>query len=203
MKKIALFLILLCLVAGSVEAQSSKKKSSSKKKKKEETALKERIWYGGSFVLGFNGQNGYSFFQFGLAPMVGYKILPWLSAGPRIAPTYGSVKGPSNVGLSRANLLDFEYGMFTRAKIYNAIYVQGELGRRSTANPIFGNVGSDGKVPIIRTTRTDYLVGAGYAQGAGGWGSDITVLYNIAVANDITNLYESPLVIRFGLTYNF
>jgi hypothetical protein len=195
---------MLCLAIASVDAQSSKKKSSSKKKKKEETSFfKEKLWYGGSFNLGFSGQQGYSAFQFGVAPMVGYKFTSWLSAGPRIAPTYVSVKGPSNVGVSRANIIDLEYGLFTRLKVYNAIYLQGEAGKRSIANPLFGNVGADGKVPKIRTSRTDYLVGGGYSQSTGGWGSDISVLYNIAVANDVKNVYESPLVIRFGLTYNF
>jgi hypothetical protein len=205
MKKTSLILLMLCLAIASVDAQSSKSKSKSKKKQKEETSFfKEKLWYGGSFNLGFSGQQGYSVFQFGLAPMVGYKFTSWLSAGPRLAPTYISVKGPSNVGQSRANIVDFEYGLFTRLKVYNAIYLQGEAGKRSIASPLFGNVGSDGKVPTIRTTRTDYLVGGGYCQSAdGGWASDISILYNIAVANDINNVYESPLVFRFGLTYNF
>jgi hypothetical protein len=203
MKKMSLLLLVLCLAFTQGMAQSTKKKSSSKKKKKEEYSLKQHLWYGGSFVLGFSGQNGYNAFQFGVAPMVGYKFTNWLSAGPRIAPTYLSVKGPSNVGVSRANLLDFEYGLFTRAKIYNGIYIQGEYGGRSLASPLFGNVGSDGKVPIIRERRTDYLVGGGFSQSDGGWGTDISILYNIAVAQDLTNLYESPLVFRFGLSYNF
>jgi hypothetical protein len=203
MKKYALFLLLVLFSASLTMAQSSKSKSKSKKKDSKDSIWKDKLWYGGGVVLGFQGSGGYSVFQFGLAPMVGYKILPWLSAGPRIAPTYISVKGPSNVGTSRANLLDLELGVFTRAKVYEGFYLQGELGSRSSQVPYFGNVGADGKVPKERARRTDYQVGAGYSQSDGGWGTDMTVLYNIAVANDLNNVSESPLTFRFGLTYNF
>lgn len=206
MKKYLFFALILCFASTQGMAQFSKSSSKKKKKKeKSEFSLKEKLWYGGSFTLGFNGVNNYSVFQFGLAPMVGYKFTSWLSAGPRIAPTYVSVKGPSTGpnGISRANVVDVEYGLFTRVKVYNAIYLQGEAGKRSLANPLFGSVGADNKVPVQRISRTDYFVGAGYAQSDGGWGTDLTVLYNIAVANDINNVYESPLVFRFGLTYNF
>jgi hypothetical protein len=201
MKKICLFVLLICLVATQGVAQSSKSKSKSKKKEKESVSLKEKLWYGGSFALGFNGQNGESVFQFGLAPMVGYKFTPWLSAGPRIAPTYLSYKAATSFGNLRASWVDFEAGLFVRAKVFGSIYLQGEGDRRSFGGPD-GTILPNNRLRIQRSSRTDYLIGGGYSQGAGGWGSDISVLYNVSVANDV-NTFESPLVFRFGLTYNF
>jgi hypothetical protein len=75
--------------------------------------------------------------------------------------------------------------------------LQGEIGKKSS------KIDSDGFLSSNRMWRTDYQVGAGYSQSDGGWGTDMTVLYNIAVANDLDNISESPLTFRFGLTYNF
>lgn len=192
MKKFAIMLLVLALAVTQGMAQSSKKKSSSKKKKKkEEYSLKHHLWYGGSVVLGFSGQQGFSVLQLGIAPMVGYKFTPWLSAGPRIAPTLLAVKEPS---VGRYNILDLEYSLFTRAKVINGIYGQAEYGGRLYKIGKFGQ----------REHRFQTLVGGGFSQSAdGGWGTDISILYNITVARDLNNIYESPLVFRFGFSYNF
>jgi hypothetical protein len=220
MKKICLFLLLLCVSLGTVQAQSSKSKKKSKAKDKKETkskkntkkdkdedeySFKDKLWYGGSFVLGYNQQGNAGILAIGVSPMVGYKVLPWLSIGPRIAPTFVAYKAINNSGgISRGRTVDFEYGVFTRIKAFGSIYVQGEAGRRSFGEPFFGN-SNPNKIQFNRTQRVDYLLGGGFAQGAGGIGSDITILYNLAAANssDINRFNESPLVIRFGLTYKF
>ena len=51
-----------------------------------------RLWYGGGFNIGFGGYNGFSSFNFGLSPMVGYKIVRPLSAGVRVAYDFNSLK---------------------------------------------------------------------------------------------------------------
>ncbi len=191
MKKFAIILLVLALALTQGIAQSSKKKASStKKKKKEEYSLKEHIWYGGSVLLGFSAQQGSSALQVGVAPMVGYKFTKWLSAGPRIAPTLIAVKETS---LGRYNALDFEYSLFTRAKIINGIYGQAEYGGRLFKIGKFGD----------REHRFQTLVGGGISQSNGGWGSDVSILYNLQVARDLNNVRESPLVLRFGFSYNF
>ena len=204
MKKYFVFALILLFTATLATAQSTKVKTASKKKKKkEESFWKTKVWYGGGFNLGFGGQQGYSVFQFGLSPMAGYKILPWLSAGPRLAPTYLSIKSFDQTGTPRrVNVVDWEIGGFLRAKIYGGVYAHGEVGNRWLSNPLFFNADPNGKIPVQKLKRTDQYVGLGYNQSNGGWGSDLSVLYNIAVANDI-NAYENPLTFRFGLTYRF
>lgn len=163
---------------------------SSKKEEKEEKTFKERLWYGGGFSLGF-ASGAFStgnVFGIGLSPMVGYKIAGPVSVGPRLEVQFLSVKVP---GVKAQGFWNYETGIFARAKVYRGFFLHGEVGSeweqqgdksyRSYLNPYFG---------------------AGYNWGQGGGGSEIALLYNFRIANDIQTS-QLPIDYRFAITWGF
>ena len=93
----------------------------------ESGGFKHRLWYGGNFNLGFSGGQGQSVFVIGVTPMVGYKIIGGLSAGPRLGVTYTSYKGFDSRGYATSlGLTEFSAGPFVRYKLFKNFFVQGE-----------------------------------------------------------------------------
>ena len=170
-----------------------------KKKKKSGGNLKEHLWYGGGLALGFYGGSGYSEFDFGLSPMVGYKIIGPLSAGPRVSILYSSLKFP---GIKAYNLFDVELSLFARVRVFKGFFVQGEIGTVSDQyvyqDPFSGELGKG------KRSRPAQYVGLGYnfSNGEGGMGQEIAIMYDFYVANDI-NAYEQPWQYRIAFTYGF
>jgi long-subunit fatty acid transport protein len=183
----------LMLFAQQSFAQSKKKK---KKKEDEPSAFASRLWYGGGLILGFSGGNNLSVFQFGLAPQVGYKITPSLSVGPRVSFVYTSYK---QSGFKATSLFATDAGAFLRFHAYRGFFLQGEL-----SNEWY----QDFLPPLYEKdnyTRFNQRLGIGYnfagGQGAGA-GSEISLMYNFAVANDLET-FQNPLEYRFNFTWNF
>ncbi len=168
-----------------------------KKKKKSDSNLKEHLWYGGGLALGFYGGSGYSEFDFGLSPMVGYKIIGPLSAGPRVSVLYSSLKFP---GLKAYNLFDVELSLFARVRVFKGLFIQGEIGTVSDQY-IYQDFQGYGKG---KRTRPAQYIGLGYnfANGEGGPGQEIAVMYDFYVANDV-NAYEQPWQYRIAFTFGF
>jgi hypothetical protein len=198
----------MCLLNLPDAMAQSKKKSSKKKptkkelakKKEEEPRFGEKLWYGGGVNLGFSGFNGTSAFGFGVSPMVGYKIVKNLSVGPRVSFLYTSLKNP---GYKALNLLDTEAGAFVRFHIFRGFFIQGEFSNQWSQEPFTAD-------PITRTiSKVKYQrfnqyggVGYNFGRGEGGAGTEIALMYNFAIANDL-NSYENPLGYRFGFTWKF
>lgn len=189
---------------------STKKKTTAKKTDQyfdESGGFKHRLWYGGSFNLNFDGDGQtYSAFTIGLTPMVGYKIIGGLSAGPRVGFNYTRLKirdnSNQNIGM---NLTDYTVGAFTRYKAFKNFFVHTEADYYSKQIP--GNATSpwviindpDGKPFKYRENKMNYYAGIGYNSG-GLLGYEIMALYNFSVEK---NSYQSPLDLRIGFTYNF
>jgi hypothetical protein len=198
-KQICIVLSILCMVmlsVSEVEAQTKKKKK--KEPEKEQKTFKQRLWYGGGFNLGFAGFQGTSSFGIGVSPMVGYKILPFLSVGPRYSVFFTSLKYP---GAKAVGLFDQELGGFVRAHVYRGFFIQGELSNEWAQEP-FQQIGT------VITKRTyqrgnQYLgIGYNFGRGEGGAGSELSLHYNFAIANDIYAT-EQPVDYRFGFTWRF
>ncbi len=156
--------------------------------------LAARLWYGGGVNIGFGGYNGYSSFNFGLSPMVGYKIVKNLSAGPRMAYDFNSLK---QRGYKSISLNSFDVGAFVRYRVFRGLFFQGELSNEwyQDLDYFTGEKFND--------TRVNQRLGAGWNFGEpGGTGSEISVLYNFKVANDL-NTYRNPVEYRFGFTWKF
>ena len=173
-------------------------KKKKKKKKKSDYSLKDHLWYGGGIGLGFGSGFGYSQFGFGISPMVGYKIIGPLSMGPRISIDYTSVKYQ---GLGTYNLFDVELSLFARVKVFKGLFVQGEIG---TVTDQYLGQDNTGNLEKVKRTRPAQYVGVGYnfSNGEGGFGQEISIMYDFYIASDI-NAIENPCQYRFAITFVF
>lgn len=184
------------------QAQSKKKSSSTDQYFDESGNFASHLWYGAGFVFpsfgsGTNVFTGarYSFFNFGISPMVGYKVTPELSAGLRVSLFYSFY---NQEGLPAANALDYGAGAFGRYKIFNAIFVHGEYG---FDNEVIGySIDINNELVPDRTLRNNGFLGVGYNDGNGVWGYEILLLYNLLYDDSDFN---TPFDLRFGFTYNF
>ena len=188
---------------------STKKKTAAKKTDQyfdESGGFKHRLWYGGNFNLNFGGDGqNFNSFTFGLTPMIGYKIIGNLSAGPRIGFNYTKVKVFEINSTIVENLTDYTVGGFARYKVFQNFFGHVEanyqseriLGTPTQPNYIIKN--PDNKLYTFRRNTANYYGGVGYNSG-GLLGYEIMALYNFGVTKDDR---RSPLDIRFGFTYNF
>lgn len=173
--------------------------------------FKDNLWYGGNFGLGLGSGQNFTQFNFGLFPMLGYKIVPWFSVGPRLGIDYSYYKAPGvnpSTGAFRnavsTNVFGFYAGLFARARIYRWIFAQAEYGMDMGAFPEidgFGRLRMDDRFKAVkrRINQEQGLVGIGYNSG-GQLASEILILYDLLVPD---NSFINPWNYRFGLTYNF
>jgi hypothetical protein len=195
-------LTLLSLIFFNTDAAAQKSKSKSKSKSDvyfdESGGFKHRLWYGGGFNLGFNGGNGINTFALGVSPMVGYKIIGGLSAGPRVSFTYTSVKS-AFLNPSKLNLTEFSAGPFVRYKFFKNIFIQAEYEflRSYEEDPNTGSLLIDLNGKLIRQNRENKYVGIGYNSGSL-IGYEIGLFYNFDAP-----IYKQNFDFRFGFTYNF
>lgn len=171
----------------------------------------DQLWYGGNVILGYSGGAGDSYFQFGVTPMVGYKVSDNFSVGPRLGFTYTNIKGDAlnengEFSTRAANLTEYTGGIFARYKIFNLFFIHAEGEYRSlelpfTRNGLLAYDSREGKVLTARETEFNPIIGAGYnSSGSGLWGYEILVLYRTNIPE---NDPRSPFDIRVGFTYNF
>lgn len=172
--------------------------------------FKARLWYGAGGTLNFFSFNGNSTATLGLIPQIGYKINPWLSAGPRLGATWSTVKAPTDLqNRQRVNAWDFTAGGFARAKI-SMFYAQTEVSYLSDERlvetfPLSGILVTNpetGKPTTVRDPDTQWLVGAGYnpGTGRGALSTDIGIFYNLF---DDAESNTNPITFRIMLTFNY
>ncbi|MEO7175969.1 MAG: hypothetical protein ABIV51_08830 [Saprospiraceae bacterium] len=163
----------------------------------EMVTFKDHLWYGGSFDLGFSGSNSYNIFIIGVNPMVGYKILPFLSVGPRVGIQYNYIKGYIDFNsnqVKKLNLFHYSAGVFTRAKFFRNFFAQAEYEYQSYQDyDPFNNLDK------FRVGRDNMYIGLGYNSG-GEIGTELALMYNLLEPAESLSL---PISLRFGLTYKF
>ncbi|MCB0664005.1 MAG: hypothetical protein KDC24_14760 [Saprospiraceae bacterium] len=184
-----LTLVLVVLVALPDDAVAQRKKNS----KKSDFDLKEKLWYGGGFGLGFGGSQFESQFFVGVSPMVGYKITPWLSAGPRLDFNYVLYRVQFTQSVESYNIFSYGIGPFLRAKTNFKLFGHFEYQINLVDVP-------DG-INYIYNKEAAYI-GLGYNDSGSRniWGYEIYVVYDVLAPQNTVRL---PIDIRFGLTYNF
>ncbi len=190
-----LLLILISQTATAQRRDRERERDQKRADKKEAPkGLASKLWYGGGVNIGFGGFNGYSVFNIGISPMIGYKIVGPLSAGPRIAYDFTSLKqrGFKSIGLN-----SFDVGAFVRCRVFKGLFLQGEL-----SNQWYQDL-SNTTGEKYTDQRANQRIGAGWNFGEpGGTGSEISLLYNFKIANDI-NTSLNPIEYRFGFTWRF
>ena len=175
-----------------------------------------KLWYGLNVgnLGGFGGN-----FNLNLSPMVGYELLPNLSVGAILKFNYQYIdngRGPignfsDNIqGNRRFSALDFSYGALTRYKIFNVAFIHAEYEtttfkapriNRNSSSCIFDTcIDENGKYETVKNPEPYFYVGGGYNGGKGGFGYELSLLYNIL---DSANKSRIPWDFRIGLTYKF
>ncbi len=195
MKKNGLFFALLMLFCFTFSTTFSQGGISTTSKKKSESSFGYRLWYGSHVTLSFNSGFGESLFNFGLAPMAGYKLTPWLSVGPRVYFLYYGYRVNYGGGqVEKVNTSEWGGGAFTRIHPIPSFFAQLEYDFQN--EPLINQ-----DLTVDRRTRGAGYVGLGYSSGGGGpWGFEVLLMYNV---NQPSNTIESPLDYRAGITYNF
>ena len=188
--------IIFVLNSLDVSGQASSGLKYQKQPTKEPSVVSTKIWYGGGLNLGFSGQSGLNVLQLGASPMVGYKILPRWSVGPRVSFLASRYSGRSFI--NKITPVNWGVGAFTRVKVISAIFAHAEY---EIANQAF--VSADGpKLYTDRLQQNNVYVGGGYSSGQGNTKFEIVALYNLQTPES-TLYYISPFTFRFGFTVNF
>ncbi|MEY3323467.1 MAG: hypothetical protein RLZZ417_3050 [Bacteroidota bacterium] len=188
--------LIILLTISLVYGQASSGLKYQKQPTKEPSALSSKIWYGGGLNLGFSGQSGLNVLQLGASPMLGYKILPQWSVGPRVSFLASRYSGRAFI--NKITPVNWGVGVFTRLKIISAIFAHAEY---EIANQAF--VLADGlKLYTDRIQQNNVYVGGGYSSGQGNTRFEIVALYNLQTPES-TLYYISPFTFRFGFTVNF
>jgi hypothetical protein len=200
------------------EQEDAKPSSTPKKKTTKKTdeyfdesgGFKHRLWYGGNVNLSLSGLNGGSLFAIGITPMVGYKIVGNLSAGPRLGINYTSIKAYNTKGgVSSVSVTDYSAGLFARYKAFTNFFAHTEIEYVNEQNPqlfrdaggnLFINLDASGNpLKDPRQSRNNTYAGIGYSSG-GIFSYEIMVLYNFNVSK---NSFDQPITYRAGFTYKF
>ncbi|MDZ4708461.1 MAG: hypothetical protein SH818_08700 [Saprospiraceae bacterium] len=173
----------------------------SRSPQKETVSFADRLWYGGGFSLSFsgglNGLDGNTF-AIGISPMVGFKLTPFISVGPRFEFLYttGRFRNSFSGPVTKYNGIDYGAGVFTRAKFLSFLFAHAET---NYINRVYPTGFNGNKIETERIGDNQTLIGLGYTSG-GVFKSEILLLYDLTADSQSTNL---PLVYRFGFTYNF
>lgn len=196
-----LFTLLFVFQADAYGQRGGKKKSDVDEYFDESGGFAHRLWYGGGFTLGFSGNSFTSIFQFGVSPMVGYKITNEFSVGPRLSLLYLLYRSETGTvdGVQTANLFNYGLGAFTRYKITRSIFAHLEYGFDNEVETVNYNP-TTRDWDTNRRLQNNAFVGGGFNDGNGIWGYEIYLLYNVLQEDNTLNI---PFDFRFGLTYNF
>lgn len=193
--------ILVCFLFYTSGAYAQIRRPPAKTQKKEEVTFAEHLWYGGGFGLSFsgglNGLDGNTF-AIGISPMLGYKLTPYISVGPRFEFLYTTGRFRTGFGgpVVKYNGIDYGAGVFGRAKFLSFLFAHTEA---NYVNRIYPTGFNGNKLETERVGDNQFLIGLGYTSG-GMFKSEILLLYDLTADSQSTNL---PLVYRFGFTYNF
>ncbi len=157
--------------------------------------LLDDLWFGGGAVLGYQSSQVTSLFQIGVSPMVGYKIVDFLSVGPRVEYVYNAYRERFSGTTEKFNFSTYSVGMFARAKVIPVIFAHVEYAFESQVIGFRGD-------QAIRSNRGVPYIGGGYQSGGGPgqMGFELSLLFNLN--NDDSN-FQSPYDLRAGINYNF
>ncbi len=159
-------------------------------------------WFGGGVNLGFSGGNGQTIFNFGISPMVGYRLFDQFSVGPRVSLLYTnySIRGFNGSGNTSAGPLSWAVGLFGRYKIpINRANIFAHIEAELENEALFQLAGND--LEVFRREVGNFYMGLGYSSGFP-FAYEIVALYNLN-QRDVAFANQNPIELRVGFTYNF
>lgn len=199
MKQIIRFFTLMLLftfVLGISTADAQRRSSDSTEEYFDESGgFKHKLWYGGGFNFNFSpiptSLGNVNTMQFGVSPMVGYKVTDFLSVGPRVSVDYLEI---FLEGTNPRYLL-WSIGPFVRAKFSETIFAHVEYELQGVSE-----LNDASSIFLLNNNGENFYIGAGYQSSGGGlFGYEILALYNLLEDNE-ANL---PITFRIGFNYNF
>ncbi|MEL6658061.1 MAG: hypothetical protein AAFY48_18085 [Bacteroidota bacterium] len=160
----------------------------------------EQLWWTGAHTaIGF-GVNTDIFgitttsYTIGLAPMLGFELLPGLSAGPRASILYNHLRQSVSRGdlLRKFNFVDYGLGIFARGEVYRGYFIQAELMYESLddVNPFTAEQN--------RINGMNAYIGVGFNQGGRTPSTEIMIAYDLNLLRAFRN--NNPIGGRFGFT---
>lgn len=191
--------ILVLFVQAIGYGQSSSGLKYPKQPTREIREVPSKLWYGGGLNLGFSGRAGLTIMQLGASPMVGYKLLPRLSVGPRVSFLASRYSG--KYFLNKITPIDWGVGLFTRVKLFSPVFAHAEYELANQAFVSFDGVNGN-RLVADRVAQRNVYVGGGYSSGEGPTRFEIVGLYNLQPPQS-DQYFISPFTFRFGFTVNF
>lgn len=180
------FFLILILIASNLSAQEE-----------QGSRFLDNVFVGGGFGAGFG-----TYTYINVSPIIGYRITPRLSSGIRLMYQYTTYDYYLGGDKRTFKGNDFGAGLFTRFMVKGPFFLQAEYEYLNYEDIYF-----DGS--SIRSSFDSFMAGAGISQPIGGKAFFfLTVLYNFSYNNiSTTNVYRvpynSPWVIRLGITAGF
>jgi len=181
MKKSILVLGILVFVSSGLFAQSSNEID-------QNSDFRDRIFTGGNFGMSF-GTTTY----IEISPTLGYRFTNEFSAGAGISYRYRKDKR-FNPDLTTS---DYGGSIFARYNIFDPFYARAEFEFLSYEIPFVGREG-------IRESYNSFLVGGGVSQPMGNKAAlNFSVLYNLSYSELTPGPYNTPWIVRGGVTLGF
>jgi len=182
MKNIVLIFAILFMSVQTMVAQKS-----------ENSSFKENAWYGAHVGIGFGASSDRSDFSVKFAPLMGYRVLDFLSVGPRANISYQHTRFRDfNTGdpYLKLNFVDLGVGAFVRAEVFRQYFVQGELMYE--------------QVEVLNTSLEEVkinggnaYIGVGMNTGDQDFNADLMLMYDL----NLQALRKANLIdLRFGFT---
>jgi len=185
-------IIFILLLSFSFEAEAQRRGNDRNNNNKTEDFFDEsgvgsfRFWYGAGGGLNFGSSGNSNLFIVSLSPMVGYKLTPDFSIGPRAELSFVHSRAGFGNTIIRDNFFNYGIGAFARHKVLNQFFAHVEYQIESQ------------RFSDTRISQNNFFVGGGYTSG-GQIGYEISVLWNV-LDNDTINI---PIDFRAAFTYNF
>lgn len=157
----------------------------------EKPSLRDRIFTGGGFGANFSSYYDYV----SVSPLIGYRITPKLAGGIQIQYRY------TNYKLYKVSTSDYGLGPFLRFSVYGPFFLHAEYEYLNYQYPTSGG----GK---LRRDFSSVMAGGGLFQPIGRRaGFYALALYNFSYKDRTSQYdiypYDSPLVLRVGITAGF
>lgn len=159
--------------------------------------LKEKLYYGGYFGLGYQGSNLYSSFYSELSPFVGYKITDNLSAGPGLILQYQRFTDNTVIPSKKYDLINYGLRLFARVNLFNNLFAHVEFEELSLNTTVYRfNTNSFG---TKRIGVESLFMGLGYRSvGMESSGSEVLLLFNLNESG--LTPYSNP-TLRLGYVF--
>lgn len=195
MKMIRIVALLLLFAFGTTTLAAQVRVQNRSARAQEDTYQGRRWWYGAYFNVNFSARQTTSVFSAGLNPMLGYKVTPFLSVGPRVICNYTNIRFGDGFGNKIDSKGTIDYGLmaFVRGDIYSGVFVQGEAGYENVAR--FSLTSSE--ILVDRLSGLNSYVGLGYNGRTGMTSFEIMLAYDLQLFN---KGFLTPINYRVGFT---